>query len=126
MALAEIDAGDDNHGRKVAIWPENANNELEPAAGGNRSPGHLDFRIYSRMDDRISKLLEKAKGLPKSPGVYLMKDDKGVVIYIGKSASLRDRVSSYFQIGTRLEFKKAGLIEQIADFEILQTDTEVE
>ncbi|MGA2441148.1 MAG: GIY-YIG nuclease family protein, partial [Tepidisphaeraceae bacterium] len=49
------------------------------------------------MDDRLEKLAEKAKGLPKSPGVYLMKDDKGRVIYIGKSASLRERVSSYFQ-----------------------------
>src|SRR5580704_6825937 len=126
MALAEIDAGDDNHGRKVAIWPENANNELEPAAGGNRSPGHLDFRIYSRMDDRIAKLLEKAKGLPKSPGVYFMKDDKGRVIYIGKSASLRDRVCSYFQAGAKLEFKKSGLLPHVEDFEVLETGSEVE
>ncbi len=44
-----------------------------------------------RMDDRISKLAEKAKSLPKAPGVYLMKDDKGRVIYVGKSASARPR-----------------------------------
>lgn len=78
------------------------------------------------MDDRLQKLLEKAKGLPKAPGVYLMKDDKERVIYIGKSASLRDRVSSYFQASTKLEHKKAGLIENVTDFEILQTDSEVE
>ncbi len=78
------------------------------------------------MDDRLEKLAEKAKGLPKSPGVYLMKDDKGRVIYIGKSASLRERVSSYFQAATKLEHKKAGLIEQIVDFEVIQTDSEVE
>ncbi len=76
--------------------------------------------------DRIEKLAEKAKALPRSPGVYLMKDDKGLVIYIGKSASLRDRVGSYFQPSTRLEHKKAGLIEHVVDFEVMQTDTEVE
>jgi excinuclease ABC subunit C len=76
--------------------------------------------------DRVEKLAEKAKALPKSPGVYLMKDDKGLVIYIGKSASLRDRVGSYFQPSAKLEFKKAGLLENIVDFEVMQTDTEVE
>ncbi|HWB60108.1 MAG TPA: hypothetical protein VG733_11495 [Chthoniobacteraceae bacterium] len=46
------------------------------------------------MDDRLASLLEKTKTLP---GVNLMKNDKSRVIYIGKSTSLRDRVSSYFQ-----------------------------
>lgn len=78
------------------------------------------------MNERIEKLAEKAKGLPKAPGVYLMKDDKGRVIYVGKSASLRDRVGSYFLPSTRLEHKKAGLLDEVVDFEILQTDTEVE
>lgn len=78
------------------------------------------------MDDRLEKLSEKAKALPKSPGVYLMKDDKGRVIYVGKSASLRDRVGSYFLGSTRLEPKKAGLLVDVVDFEILQTDSEVE
>src|SRR5437588_12485060 len=78
------------------------------------------------MDERIEKLAEKARSLPKSPGVYLMKDDKGRVIYIGKSASLRDRVCSYFHTSTKLEHKKAGLIEHVADFECIQTDSEVE
>lgn len=67
-----------------------------------------------------------ARQLPKSPGVYLMKDDKGRVIYVGKSASLRDRVSSYFLPSTRLEARKMGMLEHIVDFEILQTETEVE
>jgi excinuclease ABC subunit C len=78
------------------------------------------------MDDRITKLAEKARALPKAPGVYLMKDDKGLVIYIGKSASLRDRVSSYFQAGTKLDFKKSGLLEHVADFDVVETDSEVE
>jgi excinuclease ABC subunit C len=78
------------------------------------------------MDDRVSKLLEKARALPKTPGVYLMKDAKGLVIYVGKSASLRDRVSSYFLPSTELEVRKAGLLDHVVDFDVLETDSEVE
>jgi excinuclease ABC subunit C len=78
------------------------------------------------MDERIEKLAEKARQLPKAPGVYLMKDDKGRVIYVGKSASLRDRVCSYFQASTKLEHKKAGLLDHVVDFDTIQTDSEVE
>src|SRR3954466_16253650 len=78
------------------------------------------------MEDRLQNLLDKAKALPKAPGVYLMKDAKGHVIYIGKSASLRDRVSSYFMASTKLEHKKAGLIDNVVDFDFIQTDSEVE
>lgn len=78
------------------------------------------------MDDRLQKLIDKAKALPKAPGVYLMKDSAGRVIYIGKSASLRDRVGSYFLASTKLEHKKVGLVDNIVDFDIIQTDSEVE
>src|SRR3954466_8909719 len=78
------------------------------------------------MDERIEKLSEKARGLPKAPGVYLMKNGKGRVIYVGKSASLRDRVASYFQASTKLEVRKAGLLDYVVDFEVIQTDSEVE
>src|SRR4051794_22252531 len=77
------------------------------------------------MDDRLERLAEKAKGLPKAPGVYLMKDDKGRVIYVGKSASLRDRVCSYFQPATKLESKKAPLRDVVGDFEGIQTESGV-
>ncbi|HEY1683957.1 MAG TPA: excinuclease ABC subunit UvrC [Tepidisphaeraceae bacterium] len=78
------------------------------------------------MDDRLENLLAKARDLPKAPGVYLMKDAQGRVIYIGKSACLRDRVSSYFQAGVKFEHKKSGLLDNVVDFDILQTDSEVE
>jgi excinuclease ABC subunit C len=78
------------------------------------------------MDDRIERLSEKAKSLPKAPGVYLMKDDKGRVIYVGKSASLRDRVGSYFQAATKLEYKKAPMLDHVVDFDVIQTESEVE
>ncbi|MGH7177306.1 MAG: UvrB/UvrC motif-containing protein [Tepidisphaeraceae bacterium] len=78
------------------------------------------------MDDRLVKLAEKAKALNKTPGVYLMKDDKGRVIYVGKSASLRDRVCSYFQPRTKLEYKKAPMRELIFDFDVIECESEVE
>src|SRR6266705_1116246 len=78
------------------------------------------------MDDRLERLAEKAKSLPKCPGVYLMKDDKGRVIYVGKASSLRDRVCSYFQPSTKLEHTKSGLLEHVVDFESLETESEVE
>ena len=78
------------------------------------------------MDERLEKLNDKAKALPKAPGVYLMKDDRGRVIYVGKALSLRDRVCSYFQPSTKLEARKAGLREDVVDFEVIQTDSEVE
>lgn len=78
------------------------------------------------MDERIEQLAEKARSLPKTPGVYLMKDDKGRVIYVGKAASLRDRVSSYFHASTKLERKKVGLLDHVVDFETIDTDSEVE
>ena len=76
---------------------------------------------------RLSRLREKAKTLPSSPGVYLMKDTRGVVIYVGKSRSLRDRVGSYFTPSTDLgPFGKQLLLEYVADFDTLSCETEVE
>ena len=77
-------------------------------------------------EDRLKRLNEKARRLPREPGVYLMKDARGRVVYVGKSASLRDRVGSYFQVASKLEFKKSGMIDEVVDFETLGTDTEVE
>ena len=77
-------------------------------------------------EERIKRLNEKAKRLTKDPGVYLMKDARGRVIYVGKSASMRDRVSSYFQAATKLEGKKQGLLDEVVDFDTLGCETEVE
>ncbi len=77
-------------------------------------------------EDRLRRLNEKAKRLTRDPGVYLMKDAKGRVIYVGKSSSMRDRVSSYFQPATKLEFKKSGLLDEVVDFDTLGTESEVE
>jgi excinuclease ABC subunit C len=76
---------------------------------------------------RLSRLREKAKTLGATPGVYLMKDTRGVVIYVGKSRSLRDRVGSYFVPSTDLgTYGKQLLLQYVADFDTLACDTEVE
>jgi len=69
---------------------------------------------------------DKLKALPGAPGVYLMKDAKGDVIYVGKAASLRSRVRSYFQSPNGLHQRTKALVLEIADFEVIQTATESE
>src|SRR3970040_768646 len=70
---------------------------------------------------------EKLKLIPAQPGVYLMKDALGRVIYVGKAASLRSRVRQYFQDGGYLENPRIQhLMAKIADFDYVATDNEVE
>ncbi len=75
---------------------------------------------------RLARLLRKSRQLPDAPGVYLMKDYKGVVIYIGKASRLPDRVSSYFVPSADLGHKKAPMLEMVHDFEYLQCEGEWE
>jgi excinuclease ABC subunit C len=70
-------------------------------------------------------LEEKLQNLPDAPGVYIMKDAKGHVIYIGKALSLKSRVRSYFQKGAKGE-KTEIMVRQIVDLETIVTHTELE
>jgi len=72
----------------------------------------------------FDELKEKAQQLPEKPGVYMMRDREGRVIYIGKAKSLRARVSSYFT--GRKDAKSRFLIEKISDFDLIFTTTEFE
>jgi excinuclease ABC subunit C len=69
---------------------------------------------------------ERLAALPLEPGVYLMKDDTGRVIYVGKAIALRNRVRSYFQSTRRHEPKTRELVAHITDFEVIRTDTATE
>jgi excinuclease ABC subunit C len=71
-------------------------------------------------------LKDKLQTLPTKPGVYLMKDDGGEVIYVGKSVNLRHRVRSYFQASASHSLKLHRLIYHIADFDFIVTDSEIE
>ena len=70
------------------------------------------------------ELLDKANKLPLLPGVYIMHDARGEVIYVGKAKKLKNRVSSYFH-GEHLP-KVAAMAEKVADFDVVVVDSEFE
>jgi excinuclease ABC subunit C len=74
-----------------------------------------------RMD-----LKEKLDALPSKPGVYLFKDAQGTIVYVGKARVLRDRVRSYFHPARPLDPRRDSLAAEIADLELVLTDTEME
>ena len=69
---------------------------------------------------------DKARTLPTTSGVYLMKDALGRVIYVGKAVNLRSRVANYFNAAATTDLRTAGLVPEIADIEVLETDSEVD
>ena len=69
---------------------------------------------------------EKLKLLPDSPGVYIMKDDHGKIIYVGKAIVLKNRVRQYFQSSRNHTPKVRAMVSHIADFETIMTANEVE
>ena len=69
---------------------------------------------------------EKLKLLPDSPGVYLMKNEQGRIIYVGKAVVLKNRVRQYFQSGKNHTPKVRAMVSHIADFETIMTGSEVE
>lgn len=69
---------------------------------------------------------EDLKALPDSPGVYLMKDADGNIIYVGKAISLKNRVRSYFQSSRNLSLRIRSMVEQVERFEYITTNSEVE
>ena len=69
---------------------------------------------------------EKLKTLPEEPGVYLMKDARGKIIYVGKARVLKNRVRQYFQANKNHGAKVKAMVAKIADFETIITATEVE
>ncbi|MBE6709393.1 MAG: excinuclease ABC subunit C, partial [Ruminococcaceae bacterium] len=75
-------------------------------------------------DERLLRLREKASKLPRSPGVYIMENSQGKVIYVGKSRSLRDRVYQYF-VGSH-DVKTEKMASSVHDFRFITCQTEIE
>ncbi len=73
-----------------------------------------------------NRLEEKLKALPAEPGVYLFRDERDDVLYVGKAKSLRSRVRSYFQQGGDGRAQIRQLPERVADIEVIVTGSEVE
>ena len=78
------------------------------------------MKLYSSVVE------EKLKTLPNEPGVYLMRDAHGTVIYVGKARVLKNRVRQYFGVGAQKNSKTAAMVSQISDFEYIITDSEKE
>ncbi|QBD79928.1 excinuclease ABC subunit UvrC [Ktedonosporobacter rubrisoli] len=75
------------------------------------------------MNEKIQSVLNS---LPHQPGIYLMKDAQGTIIYVGKAISLYNRVRSYFQESTDLSPKNRSMVSRIDDIEFLVVKNEVE
>lgn len=71
------------------------------------------------------RLRDKANSLPQTPGVYIMKDRDGCIIYVGKSKKLKNRVSSYF-VGNNHSIKTARMVSLVRDFDYIVCSTEIE
>ncbi len=68
----------------------------------------------------------KVKQVPRKPGVYLFKDEKGIILYIGKAKVLRDRVRTYFQKSNQSIPRLISMMSRVVDLEWIVTNTEVE
>ncbi len=74
----------------------------------------------------MNPLKEKVRSLPELPGVYIMKDEKAHVLYVGKAKSLKKRVGSYFLKTAGQSTKTASLVSHISDIDYIVTSSEVE
>ena len=74
----------------------------------------------------VNYIAEQLRGLPASPGVYLMKDAEGNILYVGKAANLRHRVGSYFGAGQKLTPKLQRMVSKVNDLDYFVTSSEQE
>ncbi len=72
------------------------------------------------------KVREKVRSFPGTPGVYLMKDGQGRVIYVGKAVNLKNRVTSYFSKQAAVDIRTRELVTEIIDIDFIETDSEVD
>ena len=79
----------------------------------------------SQIDDN-SLAAEKVRSFPQTPGVYLMKDASGRVIYIGKAKNLRSRAGSYFLKAAAEDPRTAKLVLEIRDIDYLDAESEID
>ena len=78
------------------------------------------------MSEKLSELRKKAMKLPLTPGVYIMKNKEGRIIYIGKAKALKNRVSQYFGSQNGHSIKVRKMVENVYDFDYILTDSEFE
>src|SRR5437667_5911612 len=81
---------------------------------------------YPRDEVMNEKIQFVLNSLPHKPGIYLMKDAQGTILYVGKAISLYNRVRSYFQESTDLSPKNRSMVAKVDDIEFLVVKNEVE
>ena len=74
----------------------------------------------------LQELRQKAASLPLEPGVYLMRDNQGRVIYVGKAKKLRNRVSQYFQDTASHSPKTRTMVSKVHNFDVIIAGSEFE
>lgn len=78
------------------------------------------------MNENLPKLRKKAMSLPLTPGVYLMKNKQGTIIYVGKAKALKNRVSQYFGSQNNHSQKVRKMVENVEDFDYILCGSEFE
>lgn len=78
------------------------------------------------MNEKLPVLRKKAMSLPLTPGVYIMKNKKKEIIYVGKAKALKNRVSSYFGSQNNHTAKVRKMVENVEDFDYILCDSEFE
>jgi excinuclease ABC subunit C len=71
-------------------------------------------------------LLERARETSQSPGVYLMKDEQGAILYVGKAKNLKNRLQTYFQAGPHPSARTDMMVARVNRFDVILTETEAE
>ena len=94
--------------------------------GNDREKSAEKTEEIKEIKERIKTLKKKALSLPPKSGVYLMKNNKDKIIYIGKAKYLTNRVSQYFIFYPHRDYKTNKLVENICDFDFIITGNEIE
>lgn len=100
-------------------WPES--NEPAPSEETSSTQGEAARSPQPPLSPR-----DKVKTFPTTPGVYLLKDAVGRVLYIGKARNLRSRASSYFNAAFELDRRLVSMAPEIADIDYIETESEVD
>lgn len=85
-----------------------------------------ETNVASEQDVSFRRAAAKVREFPQTPGVYLMKDSAGRVIYVGKATNLRSRAGSYFLKGAEEERRTADWVHEICDADYIECDSEVD